>query len=176
MKLNKALSLMISMPLASQISASLYDAQAMGQGDAGVAVGDYTEFVTNPAHLANSNDYDSTSYSLGAGFFIQDNKNLVDHANDAETAIERLVKFQATPELETEDPDPGETTEEAAAREARNDEIREQNDENREQDEERLDRLQGRAKRALNRLAGANMGFRAGTGAYVAIPGEYTRL
>ncbi|WP_299725671.1 conjugal transfer protein TraF [uncultured Endozoicomonas sp.] len=90
LKLIRTILPVLLMPLASQVSAALYNAKTIGQGGAGVAVGDYTTFMTNVAHLAEFDEDDDIGFSLGFGLLLQDKDDMVDLADKAADAINDL--------------------------------------------------------------------------------------
>ncbi|MFK0572783.1 conjugal transfer protein TraF, partial [Endozoicomonas sp.] len=81
MTLKKIALAVMLMPVATSVSA--YDAKTVGQGGAGVALGDYTTFMINPAHLAEFDNDDDFGVSFGFGALLQDKDDMVDAADKA---------------------------------------------------------------------------------------------
>ncbi|MGI2028727.1 conjugal transfer protein TraF [Endozoicomonas acroporae] len=71
-------------------SAQAFDARTIAQGEAGVAVGDYTQHILNPAHLASFDQDDDLGVNLGFGVLLQDKDDLVDTADKASDAVNAL--------------------------------------------------------------------------------------
>ena len=67
-----------------------FDAKTIAQGGSGVAVGDYTQHILNPAHLASFDQDDDLGVNLGFGVLLQDKDDLVDTANKAADAVNAL--------------------------------------------------------------------------------------
>ena len=71
-------------------SAQAFDAKTMAQGGAGVAAGDYTQHLLNPAHLATFDADDDIGASVGLGVLLQDKDDLVDSADATADALNAL--------------------------------------------------------------------------------------
>ncbi|MBO9494086.1 conjugal transfer protein TraF [Thalassotalea sp. G20_0] len=84
-------------------AAQAFDARTIAQGGAGVAVGDYTQHILNPAHLASFDQDDDFGVNLGIGVLLQDKDDLVDTADKAADAVNALAdttgNYQAKAQL-----------------------------------------------------------------------------
>ena len=88
MKLNK---ITVAIPIVSLSTlAQAFDAKTIAQGGAAVAVGDYTQHILNPAHLATFDQDDDFGVNLGFGVLMQDKDDLIDTADKAADAVNAL--------------------------------------------------------------------------------------
>ena len=88
MKLNK-IAMTVAMVSMAGVAQS-FDAKTMAQGGAGVAFGDYTQHILNPAHLTTYDEDDDLGVNLGFGVLLQDKDDLVDTADKAADAVNAL--------------------------------------------------------------------------------------